>query len=120
MDLDERVAGVIVDRDVQVVVAGAPSLRSLGLAALAELAPATTGADPSELLHVDVQELPGAFALVADRDRRRTVQVRQARQAAATQDRVDRGTRMPELGPQAMRSDLQATTSSADPVDLTL
>ena len=76
VDLDERVTGVIVDRDVQVVIACTATFPRLGLAALPELPPPSTGADAPELLHVDVQELPWMLTLVPDRDTRRTVQMR--------------------------------------------
>jgi hypothetical protein len=60
------------------------------------------------------------LTLAADRESRRTVQVRQPRQATPTKDRVDRGTRKPELGTEAVRYHLQTTPSSTDPVDLAL
>jgi hypothetical protein len=66
MDLDKRVSGVIVDRDVQVVITGAASLGGPGLAALPELLPSSTGSDTPELLHDDVQELTCAAALAAE------------------------------------------------------
>src|SRR5204862_266797 len=48
MNLDVGVAGVIIDRDVQVVVAGTSAFLTPRRGALAEHLPATTGTDPAE------------------------------------------------------------------------
>jgi hypothetical protein len=76
------------------------------------------GRDPSELLHVHVDELARPLTLKADRGRAHAIQMHQARQAVTSKHAVDRGSRVTELRPEPMGADLQPSAGSKDPIDL--
>jgi hypothetical protein len=60
MDLDVSVAGVVIDRDVQVVVAHRVAVASgADVSGTASQLPASSRPDLAEILHVDVHELAG-------------------------------------------------------------
>ena len=59
--LDVGEAGVVVDRDVQEVVAHGTALVPVGDGGVAPVqAPAAAVGDPAELLHIDMEQLTGA------------------------------------------------------------
>jgi hypothetical protein len=119
VDLDVGVAGVVVDRDVEVVVAaGTEDPIPARFVGAPEHLPTSAWAHPTELLHVDVDELARPVPLVAHRYRRGTVKVIQTRQAVTAEHRVDGRTWVAELGSEAVRTHLQAPTSPEDPLDL--
>src|SRR5215207_1666784 len=99
------------------IVVTVPSVVRPGCGTAAELVPAA-GWHPTELFHVDVDELAGAVTFVADRDGCGSVQVREPRQALPSKDRVDRRARIPQLRPQPVGPELQTSTPPHDPPNL--
>ena len=94
--LDVGDARMVVDRDVDPV----PADRSLPPAAVTgrtlRLGQAAAGADASELLGVEVQQLAGSGALITD-DRRPWLEPIQATQPMPAQQRIHRRSRYPGL-----------------------
>jgi hypothetical protein len=67
-DLAVRQAAVVIDHGVHVVVADPGSLLGSGRAHRAAVSlPAAANGDASDLLHIDVHQLPGPVAFIADR-----------------------------------------------------
>jgi hypothetical protein len=110
--------GVIVDGDVEVVVAhDVGSVVRPGLPS--ELAPTAAGTDLAELLHVDVDEFPETLPLVADRRAGGPVGLPEPRNTRAPEDPVDRRAGVPERRAEAVRSPAEAPPGGEDPAHLT-
>ena len=107
----------VVDRDMQVVVAGMGARRAM--TATPESVPATVG-DPAELLDVDVEQLAGSLTDVADGDTGRTILVSQPGQPVAGQDVADGRAWDPDDGRQAMRPEAVLVPSGQDRIHLRL
>jgi hypothetical protein len=118
VDLDVGPSGPVIDRDVEVVIAVAAMIRASG-GPSTELV-ATTGRDPPEFLHVDVDEFAGMVAFVADRDRGGPIEMREPREPFASEHRVDGRPRMSELVAETVRPELRPTPGADDAPDLTL
>src|SRR5438045_7189260 len=117
MDLHVGVPRVIVDGDVEVVVAGAASFDLCCLWGTPAHLPATSGPDPPEPSRRRGRARR-AVALEADRRTTHPVAVTEPRDTAATKDRIDRRAWMAELRTEAVRTDLQPASGSKDPFHL--
>src|SRR6266540_2045995 len=96
MHLDEGHPGMVVHSDVEVVVALPSTLSRGGLGPPTAKPVPTTRGDASQLLHVDMHQLPGTFPLVADGD--------------------PGGPRMPQHRPQSVGTVARAPASPQDAV----
>jgi hypothetical protein len=117
MHLDVRKAGVIVHGHVEVVVAD-PALAVSRAPLAPEHPPTAAGRDPTELLHVHVDQLSRASTFVADRGPGGTVQFAQARRTVPAEHPGDRRTGMPEPRTQPVRPPSEVTTGTQDLGDL--
>src|SRR5438034_3851527 len=79
---------------------------------------ATAVGDPAELLDVDVEQLTGPLADIADRDARRPVAIAQAGQAMAAEDVADRRARAADHRGEAVRPEAELVAGGQDRRDL--
>src|SRR5436305_14774119 len=75
---------------------------------------ATAVGDPAELLDVDVEQLAGPIADIADRDARRPVAIAQAGQAMAAEDVADRRARAADHRGEAVRPEAELVAGGPD------
>ena len=106
--------GRVVDRDMQVVVSAAPVVPDRR----AEHPVPAAGRDPTQALHVHVDELARVLADVTDGRAREAVGMGEPAVPVSAEDAVHRRAWVAEERPQAVRADAQSPSSQQDPADL--